>query len=80
MSKMVEAIGVGRITPGEGETLANIMAVQNDVLTTGDLERRIEQLEQALATSKTAQLDQGAADVTQILHEGRSLEADRDQS
>ena len=56
MSTVVEAIGEGRITPSEGETLANILDVQKSVLSTGDLERRVEQLEQAMqarATDKT---------------------------
>ena len=53
--------------------MANILAVQNGVLTTGDLESRVGQLEQALSAAKNAQADQGAADIAQILREGRSL-------
>lgn len=80
MSVVVGAIGDGRITPSEGEILANILAVQNNVLTAGDLERRVEQLEQVLSTHKDAVVDQGAADVAQILRKGRSpSEVDRDQ-
>jgi hypothetical protein len=52
MAKVLKAIGDGRITPSEGETMANIMEVQSNVLTNGDLERRIEQLEQTLSNKK----------------------------
>ena len=80
ISKVVEAIGDGIITPGEGETMANLLAVQNGVLTTGDLERRVEQLEQDLSTYKNGKTDQSAVDVAQILREGRSRkEPDREQ-
>jgi hypothetical protein len=72
MSAVVEAIGDGRITPSEGETLARTMEVQNNVLTTGDLERRVEQLEQALLTHKNDKGDQEAADLVQRLRAGRS--------
>lgn len=81
MSTVVEAIGEGRITPSEGEILANILGVQNNVLTTGDLERRVEQLEQARATDKNEKIDQKAADLAQRLREGRSTSGgDDDQS
>jgi len=81
MSTVVAAIGEGRITPGEGEILANILAVQTNVLTTGDLERRVEQLEQAMSTNKNEKVDQEAADLVQRLREGRSTSsADHDQS
>ena len=73
ISTVLEAIGKGCITPGEGEILANILQVQNNVLTTGDLERRVEQLEQARATDKNKKADQDAADLVQRLNEGRSL-------
>jgi hypothetical protein len=81
MSTVVEAIGEGRITPSEGEILANILDMQNNVLTTGDLERRVEQLERAMSTNKNEKVDQEAADLVQRLHEGRSPSgADHDQS
>ena len=83
MSTVVEAIGDGRITPSEGEILANILDVQNNVLTTGEVERRVErleQLEQARAIDKNERIDQEAADLVQRLHEGRSTSAaDHDQ-
>jgi len=47
ISTVVKAVGNGRITPGEGEILANILSAQNEVLATGELERRVERLEQA---------------------------------
>jgi len=83
MSTVVEAIGEGRITPTEGEILANILAVQNNVLTNGDLERRVERLEQAAKTGqdKNERSDQEASDLAQRLREGRSPQvANHDQS
>jgi hypothetical protein len=76
MSTVVKAIGNGSITPGEGEILANVLAVQTNVLSTGDLDRRVERLEQALfQNEKTGQ----EADLAQRLREGRSPPVD-DQS
>jgi len=72
ISTVVEAIGEGRITPSEGEILANILGVQHNVLTTGDLERRVGQLEQARSTNKNEKTGQEAADLAQRLREGRS--------
>src|SRR5689334_9055507 len=46
LETVANAIGEGRITPGEGETLANVLRVQKDVMATAELERRIEQLEE----------------------------------
>ena len=81
ISTVVEAIGEGRITPSEGEILANILDVQHNVLTTGDLERRVEQLEQAMSTQKNEKADQEAADLSQRLCEGRSPQVeDHEQS
>ena len=70
MSTVVEAIGDGRITPNEGEVLANILAVQTDVLATGDLDRRVTDLEQALSAHKKEKADQGAIDLIQRLRDG----------
>jgi hypothetical protein len=71
MSMVVGAIGDGRITPGEGEILANILAVQANVLATGDLESRMERLEQARATDQEEKVDPEAADLVQVLNAGR---------
>ncbi len=54
MSTVVEAIGDGRITPTEGESLVNIFTMQTKVLETADLDRRITELEQALPPNKKA--------------------------
>jgi hypothetical protein len=40
MSAIFQAIGEGRITPGEGEMLANILATQANVLTAEEFENR----------------------------------------
>jgi hypothetical protein len=65
MSALVGAIGEGHITPGEGEILANILAVQTNVLATGDLERRVERLEQAASTDQKNKVDPEDADLGQ---------------
>jgi Family of unknown function (DUF5681) len=71
MSKVVEAIGNGSITPGEGETLANVLAVQKDVLRTENVERRVEQLEQTVSHLKE-EVAQETGDVAQVLREFRT--------
>jgi len=63
MAVVVEAIGEGTITPREGETLANILLVQTNVLTTGDLERRVEQLEQARLEEQEEQIEPESSDM-----------------
>ena len=45
MATVFEAIAEGQITPGEGEILANILAVPNEVVATSDLQDRVEHLE-----------------------------------
>ncbi|MGO9268707.1 MAG: DUF5681 domain-containing protein [Terriglobia bacterium] len=52
LSTVVKAIGEGRITPNEGETLGNIFTMQTKVLETADLDRRITELEQAVPARK----------------------------
>ena len=65
ISKILEAIGDGILTPGEGEILTNIMEIKTKVFATGDIERRLERLEQAGKTK----FDQDAADAAQPLRE-----------
>jgi hypothetical protein len=48
VSTVVEAIAAGQITPGEGEVVANILAIQNQIVDTAELVRRIEQLENSI--------------------------------
>jgi hypothetical protein len=48
MATVSRAISEGQITPGEGETLANVLAVQKDVIATAELERRLEKLEERI--------------------------------
>ena len=50
MTSIAAAISEGQITPSEGETVANILAVQKDVIATGELERRVEELEEKMST------------------------------
>ena len=48
MAAVSRAISEGEITPGEGETVVNILALQKDVMATAELERRLETLEQRI--------------------------------
>ena len=48
MGTVSRAISEGQITPGEGETLANVLVLQKEVITTAELERRVVQLEQRI--------------------------------
>ena len=54
MAKVSAAIGEGEITPAEGEVLANILVAQKEVMVTGDLERRMEDLERRMSTDGPA--------------------------
>jgi hypothetical protein len=74
ISKVFMSIGEGNITPSEGETLANILAVQTNVVTTGDLDRRMTTLEEGMSAYKNTQVGQGATDPTQQLREDRTLQ------
>lgn len=54
-SRAVEAMADGHITPNEGEALANIFAMQANVLANADLDRRVTELEQGASASKDKQ-------------------------
>jgi hypothetical protein len=54
MAKVSAAIGEGEITPLEGEVLANILAVHKTVLQTGDLGRRMDELEHKMSKREKA--------------------------
>jgi hypothetical protein len=47
IAAILEAVGEGRITPQEGDVLSRILCAQAHLLTTQDLEQRVEKLEQA---------------------------------
>ena len=49
LATVTTAIGEGQITPTEGGALANILAMQADILRPGDCERRLERLERIAA-------------------------------
>jgi hypothetical protein len=49
MSTIFHAIGVGQITPGEGEMMANILATQTNVFMAEEMENRLERLESLVA-------------------------------
>jgi hypothetical protein len=44
-ASILEAVGEGEITPGEGETLAGIVEAQARCISSGDLDRRVAELE-----------------------------------
>ena len=48
MASVAEAIGQGRITPSEGEVLANLLVIQKNVIATVELEQRLERIESAV--------------------------------
>ena len=49
MARVAAAIGEGEITPTEGEVLSNILVAHKTVLMTGDLGRRMDELEQRMS-------------------------------
>jgi hypothetical protein len=53
LSSILNAVGKGQITPGEGETLAVIVESQNQAIPAKDWESRLRELE------KTAKKDKG---------------------
>ena len=65
ISTIMQAVGAGQITPTEGETLAHIVASQCDVITTKDLYRRVEALEQAIPGEKTDKAQEDAREKVQ---------------
>lgn len=48
LATVAAAIGDGRITPNEGETLANLLVIQKNMIVTAELEQRIERIEGAV--------------------------------
>ena len=49
MARVCAAIGEGEITPTEGEVLSNILAAHKTVLMTGDIGRRMDELERRMS-------------------------------
>jgi hypothetical protein len=58
MTRIVAAIGDGLITPNEGASMANILSVQNSVVSMSELERRVELLEQRSLPEGTRETDE----------------------
>lgn len=50
IASVVQAVGEGRITPGEAETIVNILKVQGDVVSAQELGDRVAALEKAMST------------------------------
>jgi Family of unknown function (DUF5681) len=55
LSTILTAIGEGQITPGEGETMANILATQTNVFMAEELESRLEKVEDLVTPENTEQ-------------------------
>jgi hypothetical protein len=54
MTRVSAAIGEGEITPTEGEVLSNVLVAHKTVLETGDLGRRMDELEQRMSKKERA--------------------------
>ena len=68
ISAVVQAIGDGSITPTAGETVAQVLHLQSEVLASAELAPRLEQLEEQLAALQNQTTGSGSpAEVTQIL-------------
>jgi len=68
ISTVVQAISNGSITPTAGETVAQVLHLQSEVITSAELAPRLEQLEANVATLQNQTTNCGAAaEVTQIL-------------
>jgi hypothetical protein len=52
MTSVAMAIGEGRITPNEGEVLANLLVIQKNVIVTATLEQRIGRIEVCSGTTE----------------------------
>jgi len=79
LSTVVQAISDGSITPTAGETLANVLHLQTEVVSSAELAPRVEQLEEQLAALQNQPARSKAADVTPILRAHRQpAEAERE--
>ncbi len=67
MSTVLEAIGNGSITPTEGETVAQVLHLQSEVVTSAELAPRVVQLEEQMAALHNQPGNSRAEEVTQIL-------------
>ena len=74
VSSVMKAIGEGSITPNEGEVLANILSVQNEVLVTTDIDRRLKKVEQVISEGPPEKSSYGTGDLAQRLLEGRTTQ------
>ena len=76
--QLVALVGAGQITPGEGKTLAGIIATQRQVIAARDVERRIVALEQAVeylryqVSEDATAADDGPAATDSALSQGAS--------
>ena len=78
LTTVVAGIADGAITPREGEIVANILAVQTNVVATTDMDRRLKDVEDTISTMKSEKGAEGAMDIAEILHQGRTPESAHD--
>lgn len=64
----------GCLTPTEGETLRNVLSIQETVVHNPELVPRVAQIEERVDALAKAQAGQGAANVIEILRGGRNTE------
>jgi hypothetical protein len=62
LASVMTAVGKGRITPGEAESLARVLESQMRVVEVEDLARRVAELEQAGGPRTVEPLDRGTLD------------------
>ena len=70
MARVAAAIGEGEITPTEGEVLSNILVAHKTVLMTGDLGRRMDELERRMSKKEGAAPTQAYASGVQVSNPG----------
>jgi hypothetical protein len=74
MSTVVQAIGDGSITPAEGETVANVLTLQSNVVTNTEIVPRLEQLEEQVATLQKQNTAPAAPDIDRELRDHANFE------
>ena len=82
LSTVVQAVGDGRITPAEGEKLATILFMQQDLMGGADLDRRFEAIEHVLFPTKEEEEAREKAlseAITYALEAGRLRAAQRNR-
>jgi len=72
LSAVIDAIADGQLTPAEGESMANILATDKELATAGDVEYRLERLEEHNFGHHQSEPEPG--DIAQQLRPGHNAE------